>query len=394
MILERKLTPLQLHRASASLEAADQTSMLPLDNKGFLQFDVISYEQYYALSVGTTKVFAQLDPITCQTLQKLDGLQGVRVKAIVESAELMHTRSTAKTNGTISLSINVYGSIGNADKVGDALSSAPAFLQHPFSLEDGREYFNPQMFRPGNQMQNLTHLVGLTKSDIGEKAISDKVNPVFESMDHTKLHNGEVQRSTNLQPQSRNQLPASDIGKDVNNNIDPAGGSGTTSHAASADYKDPKFTTLEYPNLPSLPSSTSTAVTPSTPKFTRHVVAEGSLHKDHYGELGIFDNGDAYRTNATGVATVVDSAIALPSMRTVNTMQRSQQAAQAKQMGFQMATPPPNSGELVRYYDPHNAMNHNPNAIRDAPPAKAMTDPQMGMSLGRHKRVRNTRTLS
>lgn len=121
------------------------------------------------------------------------------MKAVVESKNVPQNRSSTGKRGIISLSINVYGPIENADRVGDVLSRASAFLQHPFSLEGGYEYFNPQMFRSGTEMQNLTHLVGLTESDIKAKIISDEVTQVFESLDNIQLHNEESQRSINLQ---------------------------------------------------------------------------------------------------------------------------------------------------------------------------------------------------
>ncbi|KAM7217733.1 P-loop containing nucleoside triphosphate hydrolase protein, partial [Rhypophila decipiens] len=69
-------------------------------------------------------------------------------------------------------------------QIGEVLSSASAFLQHPFYLEPScSEYFNPQMFRAGAPMQDLTHLVGLTEKDLRAKAISDGVQHILESFD-------------------------------------------------------------------------------------------------------------------------------------------------------------------------------------------------------------------
>ncbi|KAH6624507.1 SNF2 family N-terminal domain-containing protein [Chaetomium sp. MPI-SDFR-AT-0129] len=103
--------------------------------------------------------------------------------------------------GIVPLSINVYGPLSSADQVGSVLSAASAFLQHPFFLEPGcKDYFNPQLFRTGNQMQNLTHLVGLTEKDLKAKAISDGIQHILDSLDEIALFNG-PENETSWEPQ-------------------------------------------------------------------------------------------------------------------------------------------------------------------------------------------------
>jgi hypothetical protein len=109
----------------------------------------------------------------------LEGLQTLRFTGVIESTAVSHNQER-----TVPLSINVYGPLSSADQVGRVLSAASTFLQHPFFLEPGcKDYFNPQMFRTSDQMQNLTHLVGLTEQDLRAKAISDGVQDILESLD-------------------------------------------------------------------------------------------------------------------------------------------------------------------------------------------------------------------
>lgn len=113
------------------------------------------------------------------------------------------------------LTINVSGPASDADAVGAALSTRSAFLQHPFFLEPGcRGYFNPQLFRFGNEMQDLTHLVGLNEKDLRAKAISDEVENVLASLEVTasvedptlRVGNGLVALHTSL-TEYANQVP-------------------------------------------------------------------------------------------------------------------------------------------------------------------------------------------
>lgn len=150
--------------------------------KKFGEFDVIPFEQDFALSNADDKPFAYLDRITCNALHKLSGLSGVKAKAVVEIGKLMQTRTKVRAKGIFPLSINVYGPLTSADQVGDRLSGESMFLQIPYFLKPGWEYFNPQLFRLGGMMQNLTHLVGLTDDGFKAKATSEAIEHVFDSL--------------------------------------------------------------------------------------------------------------------------------------------------------------------------------------------------------------------
>lgn len=86
------------------------------------------------------------------------------------------------------LSVNVYGPYEMADQVGSALSSAAIFLQLPFSLRLQYQYYNPQHYRAGRAMKNLTRLVGMTEKDFRAKDISDEVERVLGSLDTIDSH--------------------------------------------------------------------------------------------------------------------------------------------------------------------------------------------------------------
>ncbi|KAK4038402.1 SNF2 family N-terminal domain-containing protein [Parachaetomium inaequale] len=140
---------------------------------------------HYALSTQDT-IVAEVDRATCQALQSLEGLLHVEAIGVIASATVTSGPAGLPKQGIVPLSVNVYGQLSSADRVGDALSAVSAFLQHPFFLEPScNAYFNPQVFRVGNEIQNLTHLVGLTEKDLRARTISDEVENILASLNDT-----------------------------------------------------------------------------------------------------------------------------------------------------------------------------------------------------------------
>ncbi|KAK4146368.1 SNF2 family N-terminal domain-containing protein [Dichotomopilus funicola] len=176
-----------LCNVKARFKPAGEARLLVSGDRTFCLLRVVSSSPYYALATRSHRVVADLDLTTCRSLRSLEGLPGLRSAAVIESTAVYHSQE----KGIVPLSINVYGPLSSADQVGSVLSAASAFLQHPFFLEPGcKDYFNPQIFRTGNEMQNLTHLVGLTEKDLKAKAISDGIQHILDSLDEIALSNG------------------------------------------------------------------------------------------------------------------------------------------------------------------------------------------------------------
>jgi len=150
----------------------------------FIHFKIKASAEHFVLLHRSGDVFARLDRVTCQTLLMLNRMPAIETKAVVSVKDLIEAQTASKPTKRIApLSINIYGPIAAADEVGNRLSSSSAFLQIPYSLESCYECFNPQLYRSGNEMQSLTHLVGLTDTDFKAKAISDAVETVLDSLD-------------------------------------------------------------------------------------------------------------------------------------------------------------------------------------------------------------------
>jgi hypothetical protein len=113
-------------------------------------------------------------------------LPDVEAIGVIESATVASGPRALKKEGIVPMSVNVYGPLSSADRVGNALSAVSAFLQHPFFLEPScNAYFNPQVFRIGDEIQNLTHLVGLAEKDLRARTISEEVENILGSLDGT-----------------------------------------------------------------------------------------------------------------------------------------------------------------------------------------------------------------
>lgn len=156
---------------------------LAKDGRHFQQFHIIPHEDSFSLLSGKNEVVAVLDVNTCKALQCLHGLQRVRATAVVETSRLIQISAKRNSKGIFPLSVNIYGKQDEANDIGDKLSEMRAFLQHPFFLEAGYEYFNPQYIHLGGEMKCMTHLVGLSETEYQAIQISDDVERVFDSLD-------------------------------------------------------------------------------------------------------------------------------------------------------------------------------------------------------------------
>jgi hypothetical protein len=153
----------------------------------FQQFKVVYHDNCHGLLSTEFGIFARLDNVTSGRLQCLHAFSSCHVIAVVESAILHRTILAGRSKGIFPLSLNVFGIEDEGDIISDRLTEASAFLQHPCFLEDGYEYYNPQYFYPDNKKSYLTHLIGLSESEMRAKRLSDEVEGVLASLDETSF---------------------------------------------------------------------------------------------------------------------------------------------------------------------------------------------------------------
>lgn len=148
----------------------------------FCLFDVILEDKVHGFLLPDMDSFVMIDLITAKKLEVLYRQDRVYTKAVVEARFLNQLR-TKKGNQTFRISVNVYGPESDASDIGKQLAEAQGSLQHPFYLEDGVEYLNPQFFQLEQETTYMTHLVGLDESQIQAKALSSALENVLTSLD-------------------------------------------------------------------------------------------------------------------------------------------------------------------------------------------------------------------
>ncbi|KAJ4013298.1 hypothetical protein NW752_007594 [Fusarium irregulare] len=141
-------------------------------------------DKVHGFLIPDTDSFVMIDLITAKKLEVLDRQDRVYTKAVFEARYLNQLR-TKKRNQPFSISVNIYGPQSDAGDIGKRLADVQGSLQHPFYLEDGVEYLNPQFFQLEEETAYMTHLVGLDESQIQAKALSDALENVLTSLDRS-----------------------------------------------------------------------------------------------------------------------------------------------------------------------------------------------------------------
>ncbi|KAF5697107.1 hypothetical protein FGLOB1_12995 [Fusarium globosum] len=147
----------------------------------FFLLDIYLHESIYGFAIPNANTFVMIDLITAEKLDILNKT-AIFTKAVVEARVLRQLSRTAKRS--FEISVNIYGRELDARDIGQQLSDFGAFLQHPFYLEDGVEYLNPQFFHLEDRPRYMTHLVGMDDSKFQAKNFSDAVEATLASLDH------------------------------------------------------------------------------------------------------------------------------------------------------------------------------------------------------------------
>ncbi|KAF4989707.1 hypothetical protein FDECE_14622 [Fusarium decemcellulare] len=150
----------------------------------FYLCDVVLRDGIRGIVIPGSNAFAMVDLITSKKLEALQDYSTVCTKAVIEAQTLRQLSTKKKAKQPFGISINVYGPESDARNIGKQLGKVEAFLQHPFYVENGIEYWNPQSFDDGDGPKYLTHLVGMSESEIQAKRLSDTVEDVLTSLDH------------------------------------------------------------------------------------------------------------------------------------------------------------------------------------------------------------------
>lgn len=138
-------------------------SDLPLDNSSFLDLETMGVNTYkfhlnarkqgftLMLSIGTE--FADINTKTSNGLRSLQKFTSIRYEAYITKDEWAHKLKSCKKNGKrseLTAILNVYGAREISKAVGERLSNAGIYLQHPDYCDPACEYENPHFFKLPN----------------------------------------------------------------------------------------------------------------------------------------------------------------------------------------------------------------------------------------------------
>jgi SWI/SNF-related matrix-associated actin-dependent regulator of chromatin subfamily A3 len=110
-------------------------------------FEVSKYSDYFMLKFPDGRPFAQVSELVSRGLVNIQQYPSVEMRAFAETKRIQRVFSHAKKPGeaTMTVEINMYGSVTDSDVIGEELSSAKLFLQDPTRGVQDIEYCNPHI---------------------------------------------------------------------------------------------------------------------------------------------------------------------------------------------------------------------------------------------------------
>ncbi|RYP62194.1 hypothetical protein DL771_009826 [Monosporascus sp. 5C6A] len=153
----------------------------------FHTFQLVARQEFYHLAqvngTGTEDV-GMLDLITTKHLHSLGTFLELSFTAVIASSNLTNIlRKPTHNKAIVDISVNIMGPERIAGDVGDTLANASAYLQHPFFLQIGIRYINPQYFYSGNEKTDLRHLIDPLTTDPRSMHVSEGIENMLESLD-------------------------------------------------------------------------------------------------------------------------------------------------------------------------------------------------------------------
>jgi SWI/SNF-related matrix-associated actin-dependent regulator of chromatin subfamily A3 len=132
----------------------------------------------------STKAIGMLDLVTTEYLHSLGTFSELSFTAVLASSSLHDIlRKPTRKEKVVDTSVNIIGPERIADDVGGTLADASAYLQHPFFLQTGIQYINPQYFYPGDEKTDLRHFVGPPTTDSRSTHVSEGVECILNALD-------------------------------------------------------------------------------------------------------------------------------------------------------------------------------------------------------------------
>ncbi|KAI0098043.1 SNF2 family N-terminal domain-containing protein [Nemania sp. FL0031] len=123
-----------------------------------------------------------LDIASSRILKSLYNLSEITYTIVLETSALKKLARTKTQSGKLDASINILGPESLFDRVGDAITDAKGYLQHPFFLPMGMEYFNPHWIYPRDVRTDLRHFIGPVSANPKDTSLALGLVDIFHGL--------------------------------------------------------------------------------------------------------------------------------------------------------------------------------------------------------------------
>ncbi|KLU90623.1 hypothetical protein MAPG_10475 [Magnaporthiopsis poae ATCC 64411] len=165
-----------------TIQSSLKTSTLP-KCRGVEEYVCLSIKEepgltpHHALYTDDGTKVAILDVQTDRRLRAIEPFEGLRLQAVLRAIDVKKS-----SKARFPVSINIMGPKSVATCVGNTLTELESYLQHPYFLTRGMEYFNPHFYRTESDSEYMTHLVGIDEETEVAKMLSQEIEGVMDSL--------------------------------------------------------------------------------------------------------------------------------------------------------------------------------------------------------------------
>ncbi|KAJ3578806.1 hypothetical protein NPX13_g1763 [Xylaria arbuscula] len=128
-----------------------------------------------------------LDIASSRILKSLYNYSGITHTVILETQALKRLACIKTKSGNLDASINILGPENLFENVGDTITKAKGYLQHPFFLQMGTKYINPHWVYPHDVRTDLRHLIGPVSANYEDTRLSMGLVDIFQSLERLEM---------------------------------------------------------------------------------------------------------------------------------------------------------------------------------------------------------------
>ncbi|KAI1357569.1 SNF2 family N-terminal domain-containing protein [Xylaria arbuscula] len=128
-----------------------------------------------------------LDIASSRILKSLYNYSGITHTVILETQALKRLACIKTKSGNLDASINILGPENLFENVGDTITKAKGYLQHPFFLQMGTKYINPHWVYPHDVRTDLRHLIGPVSANYEDTRLSMGLVDIFQSLERSEM---------------------------------------------------------------------------------------------------------------------------------------------------------------------------------------------------------------